>query len=115
MNDEKAYNYRQIKLMKAKILFFHNKSIELFDIINDLESLLSHIKNPSAKWHTEFISWWANLESVYANAVYENKTIFDLQDIQIINEAIKNIERLIEKYQKENFTEEDIIKFEYID
>lgn len=115
INNEKAYNYRQIKLMKAKISFFKNKEIKLLDLINNLEGILSCIKNPPEKWRTEFVSWWANLESVYANTVYENRTIFDANDIQIINEAVKNIERIIEIYQKENFTEKDIIEFEYID
>jgi hypothetical protein len=115
INDDKAYNYRQIKLMKAKILFFKNKDIKLLDLINNLEGILSCIKNPPKKWHTEFVSWWSNLESVYANAAYECRIDLDSQNIQIIDEAVKNIEQIIEIYQKENFTEDDILKFEYID
>jgi hypothetical protein len=115
MNDNKAYNYRQIKLIKTKISFFKNKEIKLPDLINDVEGLLSCIKNPPEKWRIELGSWLLNLESVYANAVYESRAIFNSYDTQIIDEAVINIERMVEMYQKENFTDDDILSFEYID
>jgi len=114
MNYEKAYNYRQVRLMEKKIILFKNKKIELKDLINDLEALLTCIKNPPKNLRSKFINWWSNLESVYANATYENRTFFDQHDLQIINEAIKNLEQIIETYKNGTFTKDEILKFDHI-
>ncbi|MFC1894678.1 hypothetical protein ACFLYH_01890 [Candidatus Dependentiae bacterium] len=115
MHDEKAYNYRQVKLLENKIISFKQGKIKLSNFINDLEAIFYCLKNPPKSVRKDFVHWWSNLESVYANMAYEERSFLDQDDIRILNEAVENLERITKDYKKATFTEDEIFKFEYID
>ena len=107
-SEKEAYNHRQIELMTCKINEYKKKLISLDRLVSSLCSLLDCLQDVKDDWANNFIAYWADLESVNANALDLSKSELDTSDYEIINRAISGIEELIAAYIKENFNEEDI-------
>lgn len=97
----KEYNMRQIKLMGKKIKDYLNKKIYIDWLINDLEGLVNCIKNPPKGFVNNFLHFWSRLEVCYANMLFEKRNYFTSQEKDLIQEALINIQELIEKYKTE--------------
>lgn len=104
---KKDYNHRQIELMTCKINEYKKKLISLNRLISSLRSLLDCLQDVKDDWTSDFIAYWADLESVNANAIDLKKAELDKSDHEIVNKAISGIEELIAAYIKENFNEDD--------
>jgi hypothetical protein len=107
MDKKQEYNYRQIKLMTYKINEFKRKLISLDELISNLRGLLDCLRDINDDWSINFVSYWADLESVNANALDLNKSDFDTHDYNIITKALNGIENLIAIYIKEFFLEHE--------
>jgi len=99
-NETKLYNYRQINLIETKIEAFKKDNIGVYDLITDLVSLLQCIQSCNKDWVETFKSQLGTLDTVYANATYENRTTYTQLEQNLIDESIKKIYKLIEEYKK---------------
>jgi hypothetical protein len=94
------YNSRQIRLMEEKIHLFKEGDLTLYDLLSDLTGLLNCITDCDANLFSQFQSQLGTLDTVYANKVYENRTVLtDLENSLVIT-ALQKIETLIESYNR---------------
>lgn len=87
---------RQLKRMYLRLEYFHSGKIQIRKLIDDLDALVGNLENVSEEWRKKFTSFWADLEIVYANALYEEKSKFDDQDVMRIEKSLKNLHSLLE-------------------
>lgn len=112
-----AYNQRQYRLMDDRLAQFEEGSLNIASLIKNMKSLLSALENVDDAWKEKFQSEWGVLESVYAVTLYHQEqglipggktTINDSADLEIINEAVQKMRRLVrERIAGANIEEED--------
>ncbi len=95
ITDLSDHDKRQLKRMYLRLDYFYNRKIQIRKLIDDLNALVGNLENISKEWIDKFISYWAELEIVYSNALYETKSSFNEQDSQRIEESLKNLNSLL--------------------
>lgn len=100
-NEIKQYNLRQINLIEKMIEDYLNHKISIILLIDNLHALIYLINEPPQYFVDTFIQYWSDLEIPYACAVADNKKSFTPEQINRINNGIKNIQKLISEYKKE--------------
>jgi hypothetical protein len=93
------FDKRQLNIMSQKIDAFKTGHLHLHDLIYDLEALLNILESKDQHWKEMFRGYWWDLEQVYSSVLDENKNL-DLEDVNIINNAIENIIKLINSKPK---------------
>ena len=91
-----SYNQRQIDLMKQKITEYRSNKLSIRDLLDYLEPLSNILEDIDEADKLRLISAIGELDDIYAYAVYDNKTDFDLQDKEDITKILKKIEFLID-------------------
>jgi len=101
MNKEQIeFNKRQIDLIEKKIKYFLENKIYINMLINDLESLICHIKKPNQTWFKNFDDLIWDLEVLYACKLDENHVEFTKKEFLQIQEIIEKMKTLVEEYKK---------------
>jgi hypothetical protein len=108
MDEAKAYNLRQIKLIESRIHEFKNKKISLDRLIFDLEALLNYIQNSNKEWFDEFQGLIGELDIIDATIAYENRKACTKEELTQLDNYLKEISILVNQYKKENFTKEEL-------
>jgi hypothetical protein len=94
------HNMLQVKKMRLVIDEFRESKVSLRQLIRDIGSLVDSLKETSEVVADDFIAWWAQLETVYAGALADQKEFLDAHDTSLIDEALESIEFLIEQYEE---------------
>ncbi len=93
--DLNDHDKRQLKRMYLRLDYFHDGKIQIHKLINDMDALVGNLEEVPKEWKDKFISYWADLEIVYSNALYEERSKFDEQDVKRIEESLKNLNSLL--------------------
>jgi hypothetical protein len=91
------FETRQLNLMK---IFLEDLSktqdFNYFNTcLNNLEALLNFFEEHT-KWHQAFLENWGTLEIINAVMWDEQRTVFTPEDINLKNEAIINLSKLLD-------------------
>jgi len=89
------YDARQYRHMVDLISRFENESIDIRQLIDDLDALVSTLQEPGRKWMDEFRNVWWVLEEVYSVALDRGDAFFDDEAVKLINSSIANLGKLI--------------------
>jgi len=85
------FDQTQLNIMIQKINEFKSNNLLLSDLIYELEALLNILEDNDLIWKNKFYSHWADLEIAYAMTLDNEKTCLDLEEEEIVNQAIKNL------------------------
>jgi hypothetical protein len=97
MQKETGFNYRQLRLMQQKIIFFNKDKINLKDLIDDLEALFYILEIGDVKWKKTFWLHLDTLEIIYALAASRGEKVIDEKGQKEIQEALDKMSLLIEE------------------
>ena len=91
------YDARRLDMMLKAIIDYKNDQLCLTNLINDLESLFDDLELIKEEWKKRFIIEWGKLEIIYSSMIYHKKKEIPLEDKKEVDEAINNIEKLIQE------------------
>ena len=103
------YDGRQHQLMTTQLQQYEEGKLGLALLIANLKALLGALESPDESWRDSFRSEWGTLEAVYAMALFRKEqslvpdvqtTINDPSNRALIDEAIRNMRRLLEMVEK---------------
>lgn len=96
MESDRDYNQRQLSLMQRRLEQYQAGAIKLSQLINDLESLNSVLRNPAEEWLSEFEPAWGVLEDVYASMLAEGRlTLNEDVEVPLIEKAVSRLSSLV--------------------
>lgn len=90
------HDRRQYRLMLERLALYKDDKIGVQTLITDLESLVTSLDDISPNWKDKFYEWWGILEEVYAVALDEGRVPSSREDLDLIDQAVDDIERLIQ-------------------
>jgi len=96
------YDNRRILLMKKQLEYFRKKQINLNTLVNRLEAIFKaiYIQNQDSVWEKEFEKNLLDLESINAYLVDKKLKEIPYDRQKVIDEAILEIEKLINNLEK---------------
>ena len=89
------YDQRQYQLMAKSVQQFKEGELDIYNLIRIIEGLLDVLQIPDEKWKDDVRNEWWTLEQVYAVAVDKGQKTLSAEDIDLVNEAVENIEILV--------------------
>lgn len=95
MNTISDFNRIRLNSIINKINLFKNKEIDLFDLINFIDTLYRSLVCWDPKWSDEFFQNWLDLESIYAGIKNNNNLDLSIEELNIINNAIQRLNELV--------------------
>ncbi len=96
VNDERAYNHRQLKLMEQTIERFRRGEIGIGKLVSDLDALVSALHNPDESWRKAFASDWGKLEDIHAMLLTETEPNLRGSDHEDVANALAGLVSLIQ-------------------
>jgi hypothetical protein len=111
MNDIKAFNLRQLKILLKKIDNFQNQQMNVSSLIYDIEALLDCVKTLPKEWLAQMWNQWEFLEITYASVLDKKQPKFTQEQIDKFDTALNKIKGLITTYIKENFNKEGLEQY----
>jgi hypothetical protein len=91
------YDQEQYALMQACINKFEQGNLDIKELIDGLEGLLSCLEETSKEWSESFKSEWWTLEQTYAVAAYREQEVLSPEDESFFYRAIDNIKLLLQE------------------
>jgi hypothetical protein len=91
------YDQKQYALMQSCISKFEQGNLNIKELIDGLEGLLSCLEQTSTDWCESFKSEWWTLEQIYANAAYHEQEVLSPEDESSFYEAVNNIKLLLQE------------------
>jgi hypothetical protein len=91
------YDQKQYALMQSCISKFEQGDLNIKELIDNLEGLLSCLEQTSKDWRESFKSEWWTLEQIYANAAYRGQELLSPEDESFFYKAVDNIKLLLQE------------------
>ena len=89
------YDQRQYQLMAKSVQQFKGGELDIYNLIRIIEGLLDVLQMPDEKWKDDVRNEWWTLEQVYAVAAANGQKYLSTEEINLVNEAVENIEILV--------------------
>ena len=89
------YDQRQYQLMAKSVQQFKEGELDIYNLISIIEALLDVLQMADEKWKDDVRNEWWTLEQVYAVAVHKGQTTLSPEDIDLVLEAVENIDTLV--------------------
>jgi hypothetical protein len=92
-----ALDRKQLESMRTSLDDFSAGTIDLSDLITNLEIMQSGLEDVSEDWRELFRVQWGILEEVYSVAVVREEPIEGEANRRLILDAVNEMKRLIEE------------------
>ncbi len=94
------YNRSYIRIIEDYIKLYHEEEIDLSELQNNLEALVTAVQNGSEEWRSDIMHEVMRLEVIWACMLADRQTSLSESSQEMVTEHIKNIHELIEEYKK---------------
>lgn len=98
------FDTRQLQLIKKKIELLKKGKIPFCDVIYDIEGLARILQNVDYEWKENFLSYWFDLEVLYAYLLYTNQTCFSQEDENEIEITLNILNDIVDHKLKDENT-----------